>query len=106
MIKPIKFLALSVGSALSSAMLFIDGIFARRAAAAVGSSQVTEPTQHMAFWQLWVPLLLVQIVVVVLIHRDAAPSLQRNIIYFGVFIFITASLYSVTGFHLLTNAHS
>ena len=97
-----KFVALVFGSALSSAMLYVDGLFARRAAV-VSVTAVTEQSQNMAFWQLWVPLLLVQIVVVVLVHRDTPSPLQRNLIYFGVFIFLIATLYSLTGFHQLIN---
>ncbi|MGR8948904.1 MAG: hypothetical protein ACU84Q_12710 [Gammaproteobacteria bacterium] len=102
MITTPKFASLAVVSILTSAMLFVDGRFSRLAALQSGNSASIEQSQNMAFWQLWVPLLLVQIVLVVLVRRAQPTTVQRNIIYLGIFLFVIATLYSITGFHILT----
>jgi len=99
-----KFIALVTVSIMASVMLIIDGIFSRLATDNTPALGASEQVPDFDFWPLWLPLLLVQIVVVALTYRGLAGSFQRNVIYLGVFIFIAASIYSLAG-HEMLKAH-
>ena len=96
-----KFIALAVVSSIASFMLIIDGIFSRLAAKNMSTQSVAEQAPDFAFWPLWLPLLLVQLVVLALNYRGQAADFQRNVIYFGVFLFIAASMYALLGHEML-----
>ena len=93
-----KFNLLSMVSLTTSLMLWVDGWFSRAAVKSGVQAGNLDVGNQLAFWRLWVPLLMVQIVVVVLVHRDAPSPVQRNISYFGIFFFVIASLFALTGF--------
>ena len=96
-----KFIALTVVSSVASLMLIVDGIFSRLAADNLSTERSPEQVVDIAFWPLWLPLLLVQVVVLALTYRGRANDFQRNVIYFGVLFFITASMYSLLGHETL-----
>ena len=97
----VKFFALSLVSLFTTVMLWVDGLFSRRAAESGVPVESIGQADSFAFWRLWVPLIVVQIVVVTLIHRLSGTRVQRNIVYFGVFLFVMATLYALTGFQQL-----
>lgn len=82
-------------------MLFIDGWYARRLMNSEINATNPDTVLSMAYWQLWIPLLFVQVVVLALAHRNHATIVQRNVIYLGVFLFSIASLYSLIGYEAL-----
>lgn len=100
--KRVKFLGLTSVSCLSSIMLVIDGVFSRLAANNFSPSDFDEQINDFAFWPLWLPLLLVQVVVIALAYRGELNSLQRNIVIFMIFLFLAASMYSLIGHEMLT----
>lgn len=91
------FFALISVSSLASLMLVIDGAFSRISLEKYQTQSVGEQLTDFAFWPLWLPLMLVQLVVVVLALRGGVDAVQRNIITFMIFIFVTASMYSFIG---------
>lgn len=97
-----KFLALTIVSFVGTAMLVIDGFFSRIAFQQYRTEHVGEQLTDFAFWPLWLPLLLVQLVVVALGFRAGASTTQRNAIILLVFVFFVASLYSLIGHETLT----
>ncbi len=97
-----KFFALIGVSSVASIMLIIDGAFSRIAANQNNKEGIAEQVGDFAFWPLWLPLLLVQIVVIALSLRSGLHHQQRNIIIFMLFLFLSASMYSLIGHVLLT----
>ncbi|MEM7468861.1 MAG: hypothetical protein AAF387_18495 [Pseudomonadota bacterium] len=102
--KTSKFSLLCVVSLLTSVMLFVDGLFARRAVGMRDQLALQQQDVTLSFFQLWIPLALVQVVVFVLILRAGAASPRKHFILIGIFIFSVASLYSLTGYHQLNSA--
>ena len=98
----LKFLALGAVSLFTSIMLWIDGVYSRAALQQGINPESMAHVDKLAFWRLWVPLIAVQIVIVVLMHYQLTTRTQKNLIYFGVFLFATASLYALSGFHQLS----
>ena len=97
-----KFLALATVSVFTSMMLWVDGVFSRAALHQGVNAESVEHLDKLAFWRLWLPLLAVQIVIVVLVNYQSATHKQKNLIYFGVFLFATASVYALVGFQQLS----
>ena len=97
-----KFFGLAVVSIFTSMMLWIDGIYSRAALEADIDAENVAHIDELAFWRLWLPLLAVQIVIVVLVNYQSATHNQKNLIYFGVFLFATASVYALVGFQQLS----
>lgn len=98
------FLALIGVSSLASTMLGIDGVFSRISLEKYRTQSIAEQLTDFAFWPLWLPLLLVQVVVVALAFRGGANPVQRNAIIFMVFVFLVASTYSFIGHETLLKA--
>ena len=83
-------------------MLIIDGIFSRGAAGSFTLGSSDEQINDFALWPFWLPLLLVQIVVIALCYRGGVNQFQRNTIILMIFLFIIASMYSLIGHEMLT----